>query len=128
MDQPPAEKLREVLAQGHWDQAVGLLQRLDPAAAANLFLGVPFEEQRVLFRVLPVDFAATLIGHFPYYHAYVLLHTRSTEGLRAIVNKMNPGDRIQFLDDLPGEAWQRLMDELSGEYTPAAQPEEGAAA
>jgi NitT/TauT family transport system ATP-binding protein len=125
MDPQPAEKLREILSQGHWDQAVGLLQRLDPTVAANLFLDVPFEEERILFRALPVDFAATLISHFPYYHAFVLLHTRSIEGLRAIVDKMNAGDRIQFFDELPEEAWQRLMDELSGEYTPKVQHEEG---
>jgi NitT/TauT family transport system ATP-binding protein len=125
MEPPAAEKLREILAQGRWDQAVGLLQRLDPAVAANLIMGIPFEEQRTLFRALPVDSAATLVSHFPYYHAYVLLHTRSIEGLCAIVDKMNPGDRIQFFDELPGEAWQRLMDELSGEYTPEAPHEEG---
>ncbi len=124
MDPQPAEKLREILSQGHWDQAVGLLQRLDPTVAANLFMSIPFEEQRVLFRASPVDFAATLASRFPYYHSYVLLHTRSIEGLRAIVDKMKPGERIQFFDDLPGEAWQRLMDELSGEYTPEAPHEE----
>jgi len=128
MDPQTAEKLREILSQGRWDQAVGLLQRLDPAVAANLIMGVPFEAQRTLFRALPIDFAATLVSNFPYYHAYVLLHTRSMEGLRAIVGKLKPGDRIQFFDELPGEAWQRLMDELSGEYTLEAHYEGGAAA
>ena len=120
-----ADKLREVLSQGRWDQAVGLLRGVGPAVAADLITELPFEEQRILFRALPVDFAATLVSHFPYYHAYVLLHTRSIEGLCAIVNKMNHGDRIEFLDELPEEAWQRLTDELSGVYTPEAQREEG---
>ena len=99
-------------------RAVALLQQLGPAAAADVMMGIPFEEQRVLFRIMPDDFAATLVSHFPYYHSYVLLHTRSLEHLRAIVNKMNADERMQFLDQLPGEAWQRVMDELSGEYSP----------
>jgi NitT/TauT family transport system ATP-binding protein len=89
---------------------------------------MPFEEQQVLFRVMPDDLAATLVSHFPYYHSYVLLHTRSIDHLRAIIDKMAPGERLQFFDDLPEEAWQRLMDELSGEYIPAAQGGEGAGA
>ena len=88
-------------------------------------MGMPFEEQRVLFRIMPDDFAAALVGHFPYYHSYVLLHTRSVEHLRAIIDKM-PDERIQFLDQLPGEAWQRMMDELSGEYPLAGQGSETA--
>ena len=128
MNPPEAEKLRAMLSQGHWDPAVALLQKLDPATAADVIMGLPFEEQRVLFRIVPDDFAATLVSQFPYYHSYVLLHTRSIENLRAIIDKMEPDERLQFFDQLPGEAWQRMMDELSGEYPPAAQGGEGAVA
>jgi NitT/TauT family transport system ATP-binding protein len=126
MKPPGADKVRDALSQGQWDQAVAMLQRLDPAVAAGFMMGLPFEEQQVLFRVMPDDFAATLVSHFPYYHSYVLLHTRSIDHLRAIIDKMEPDERLQFFDQLPGEAWQRMMDELSGEYSPPAQ--EGAAA
>jgi NitT/TauT family transport system ATP-binding protein len=91
-------------------------------------MGIPFEQQQVLFRIVPVDFAAALIPHFPYYHSYVLLHTRSLEHMRAIIDKMAPDERMLFLDELPGEAWQRVMDELSGEYSPAAPTGQGGAA
>ena len=128
MNPPGADKVREALSQGHWDHAVALLQQLDPAAAADVMMEIPFEEQRVLFRIMPDDFAAALVSQFPYYHSYVLLHTRSIEHLRAIVNKMEPDERMLFFDQLPEEAWQRLMDELSGEYSPAAQEAGGAAA
>jgi len=126
MKPPGADKVRDALSQGQWDQAVSMLQRLDPAVAADLMMGFPFEEQQVLFRVMPDDFAATLVSHFPYYHSYVLLHTRSMDHLRAIIDKMEPDERLQFFDQLPGEAWQRMMDELSGEYSPAAPEGAGA--
>jgi len=109
-----AERLRELLSEGRWERAVSLLRHLDAATAAELFMRLPFDRQRALFGKLPVDFAAALIGIFPYYHAYVLLHSRPFEELKAIVEAMNPDERALFFDELPGEAWQQLMDELEG--------------
>ncbi len=104
-----------------------LLQRLDLDVAADLMMSIPYEEQQILFRALPVDFAARIVGHFPYYHSYVLLHSRPAEELRAIIAKTKPEERHQFFDELPEEAWQHLMDELSGEQ-PAETHEGGALA
>src|SRR5271157_1333563 len=67
MNPPAAEKLQELLSQGRADQAVALLQRLEPDAAADSIIRIPFEEQQIVFRALPVDYAATLVSHFPYY-------------------------------------------------------------
>src|SRR5215472_4321903 len=112
MNPPAVEKLREILSQGRTEQAVALLERLGPSAAAESLLQIPFEQQQALFRSLPIDLAASLVSRFPYYHSYVLLHSRPLDELRAIVDRMDPNNRIQFFDELPGEAWQRLMDEL----------------
>jgi NitT/TauT family transport system ATP-binding protein len=83
---------------------------------------MPFKQQRAAFRKLPIDFAAELVGRFPYYHAYVLLHSRPLQELSAIVDAINPADREHFLDDLPEEAWKFLMDELAAA---AESPEKG---
>lgn len=107
------EKLREQLAGRQWPSAIDSLQSLGPGPAADLMLALPYEQQRALFSQLPYDLAARLIAHFPYYHAYVLLHARPLRELQAIVNAMNSGDRDRFLDELPEEAWQFLMNELS---------------
>jgi NitT/TauT family transport system ATP-binding protein len=110
---PPAiEKLRASLAQARWDQAVAVLHQFDVDTAAALLLRIPYEEQQALFRNLPIDFAATLVPAFPYYQAYLLLHSRPPEEMKAIVDSMNPGERMQFFDELPEETWQTLMDEL----------------
>lgn len=108
-----AERLRVRLSQGS-QEAAAFLQQFGPAAASDLLLGIPFEEQQILFRQLPIDFAAALIPRFPYYHSYVLLHSRPSAEVRAIVDKIEPADRIRFLDELPEEAWKQLMEELSG--------------
>jgi NitT/TauT family transport system ATP-binding protein len=119
MNQSAAEKLRSHLAQGHWEQAATMLDRLEPEAAGNLLMSIPYEEQQVLFRRLPIEFAAALISVLPYYHAYVLLHSRPVDEMNSIVDKMIPGERLQFFDELPEEAWQRLTDELA-EKQPSA--------
>jgi len=109
-----AQKLREALAQGRWEHAVALFERLDASSAAELFASVPFEQQQTLFRRLPVEAAARLSEGLPYYQTYVLLHARPAGEINAVVDAMDPGVRMQFFDELPEETWQRLMDELAG--------------
>src|SRR5438477_10857893 len=116
--------LREMLAQGRLEHAVTGLQRLDVPAAANVLTGMRFAEQEILFRALPVDFAAKLLARLPYYDAYVLLHSRPLEELRSIIDNMDPHDRMQFFDELPEEAWQRVMEEIAAEEPAKGSPEE----
>jgi NitT/TauT family transport system ATP-binding protein len=114
------EKLEEILSHGRIEQALTLLERADPGQAAAAVMGLPFPEQQTLFRLAPIRLAARLAGRFPYYHAYVLLHARPIQELRAIVDLMVPDERVQFFEELPGEAWQTLMDEVSGQEAVSA--------
>lgn len=120
MSQSTNEAVRELLAAGRIDEVVGLLRKLGPAAAAEVLAKAPYEDQQTIFRALPVDLAAAVVSEFPYYHEYVLLHSRPTKEIRAIVESIDPTERIRFLDELPEEAWQRLMDELSGKQIETA--------
>jgi NitT/TauT family transport system ATP-binding protein len=138
---PALEKVvLDQISKGKWETATDALRDAGPGSAAEFILRMPYDQQRSIFRKLPVDFAAELVAHFPYYHAYVLLHSRPSQELSAIVDAMKPTDRDHFLDDLPEEAWKFLMDELAaagalpgkpavegapaGEETPeAGQPE-----
>lgn len=109
---PKSDKLRELLARGDWDRVASLLGRLDAQVAGDVLLSVPPERQQNLFRSLPVEVAARVAGAIPYYEAYVLLHSRPLEEMRAIVDQMEIGERLRFFDELPEAVWQRLMDEL----------------
>jgi NitT/TauT family transport system ATP-binding protein len=113
MNLEATEKLRETLSQGA-QQAALYLQQFDPGVASDLLLSIPFEEQQTLYREFSIDFAAALIPRFPYFHSYVLLHSRPAKEVRAIVDHIDTADRMRFLDELPEEAWKRLMEELSG--------------
>jgi NitT/TauT family transport system ATP-binding protein len=114
MSSPIAEQLRDAVSQARWNEAVARLQTSGAAQAAAAVDELPFEQQQSLFRHLPLDLAASVIVHFPYYHQYVLLHSLPAGEMRALVDKISPDDRMRLFDELPEEAWQRLMDELSG--------------
>jgi len=119
---PPTDKLRALLARGNWEEVAPLLQKLDPAVAADALTSLPFAQQETLFGKLPVEFAARLLPVFPYYHAYVLLHTRPPEEMNAILDHMTAAERLNFLEELPEKALQELMDEVSGKAAPEEAP------
>ena len=128
MRQPKTEDLHTIVTQRRWEQAAAILARLDPDVAADAFMNLPFEQQQALFQRLPIEFAAKLTPIFPYYHAFVLLHSLSAERMAAVVEQMNPLERSAFLDELPETAWQQIISELS--VTQGAGPDirEGAGA
>ena len=124
MTSPVNDSLRNAVSQSRWNEAVALLQTSTPAQAADALAELPFDQQQSLFRRLPPGLAAAVVAHFPYYHQYVLLHSVPAEEMRDLVDKINPDDRMRFFDELPEEAWQRMMDELSGEVVPEPQAQQ----
>jgi NitT/TauT family transport system ATP-binding protein len=113
MNRPRTEELQTIVAQGRVDRAVAILQQLDPTVAADTFMNLPYDDQKILFRSLPIEFVARLAPVFPYYHTFVLLHTLPNAHMAAVVENMNPIERAALLDELPEEAWQQLTKELS---------------
>lgn len=107
--------LRRLLNRQQWTEAVSLLKSMPPQSAAPLFASLPDEQQQGLFRLLPTDLAAGLLKGFPYYHQYILLHTRPAKEISEILDRMDQHDRMQFLDELPEEAWQHLMEQVGGQ-------------
>ncbi len=115
MNRPVSEQLRDLISHAQWDEVAARLQQLDLRAAAENLLTLPFEQQRSVFRLFPIGFAAALLPNLPYYDQYVLLHSRPRE-LRSLIDAMSADDRMRFFDELPEEAWRQLMDELSAEH------------
>jgi NitT/TauT family transport system ATP-binding protein len=123
MTSPIAERLADAVRQGHWNEAVALLQTSELAHAADAMSDLPFEQQQLLFSQLPLDLAAILVPQFPYYHQYVLLHSLPLGEMRALIDRIKPDERMRLFDELPEEAWQRMMDELSAALPAEAQHE-----
>ena len=113
MKRSRAEELQTILGQGRLDRAVAILQGLDLTVAADALLSLPWESQQVLFRRLPVEFAARLAPIFPYYETFVLLHALPREQMIAVAGQMNPTELSNFLEELPEPSWQQITHELS---------------
>jgi len=105
-------QISEFLEQERWPEIISALRQLPPADAARELEAFDDEGQQAIFTNLPVDLAASLLGNFPYYHQYVLLHKRNVDDMRAILDQMPADDRMQLLDELPDEAWERLEEEI----------------
>ncbi|HEV3038394.1 MAG TPA: AAA-associated domain-containing protein [Candidatus Angelobacter sp.] len=106
------QEIVDLLAQERWPEAATLVQKAPPASAADFLGGLTDLQQQALFGLLPVKTASQVLSHFPYYHQYVLLHTRNHEDMGAILDAMSPDERARFFDELPEEAWQRLSEEI----------------
>jgi NitT/TauT family transport system ATP-binding protein len=113
MKPPRTPDLHAIVSQERWDRVIGILGRLDPEVAADAFLSLPYEDQQALFRRLPDDLAAKLAPIFPYYQTFVLLRTLSIGQRIAILERMNPIERANFIEELPEGPWQQIVSELS---------------
>jgi ABC-type multidrug transport system fused ATPase/permease subunit len=116
----PIQQLRDLVTAHRWNAAVESLRRSTSREAAEIILALPFERQQALFRHLPKSLAATMVARMPYFHAYVLLHSIPTPEMAATIDAMDPGDRDQFLDELPEETWQALLKTLEEVHLSAA--------
>lgn len=102
--------LTTLINRQQWTEAEALLKGLPPASARKMFAELPDDQQRALFRRLPPDLAARLLSGFPYYHQYILLHARPGKEIDQVLEAMDPDERLQFLDELPEEAWHHLVE------------------
>lgn len=107
-----ATEIKELVSQDRWSDIASALRSMHPADAAMVISELGDEEQQILFRELPLDLAGSILAHFPYYHQYVLLHTRTPVEMRAILDEMPDTERMQLLDALPEEAWEQLEEEI----------------
>jgi NitT/TauT family transport system ATP-binding protein len=119
------DNLLTLVDREQWTEASAVLQRASNASAEAMFAELPDEQQQALFRRLPTNLAARMLSGFPYYHQYILLHTRPPKDINQILDAMDPNERLQFLDELPEEAWQHLMEHIGGDVEklqPLTQP------
>jgi NitT/TauT family transport system ATP-binding protein len=108
------EELQAIILAARWDEAIAVLSRLDPAVAADAFLSLSFDDQRLLFRRLPIRLAASLLPTFSHYDGFALLHTLSARDMAAVLEYMSPAERSAFFDALPDRSLQQMAGELAG--------------
>jgi len=115
----PTGPIHELVTREHWQDAAAALAQMPKQEAAEFIVCLPDHAQQKLFGALPLDAAAGVLAHFPYYLQYVLLHTRTPGDMRTILDELPHDEKMQFFDELPEEAWQTLEQEI-GEIKPPA--------
>src|SRR5262249_11095623 len=109
--------IHDMVTRERWKEAADALSSLPRQPAADFIACLADHPQQQVFSALPVDVAAAILTHFPYYLQYVLLHTRSAADMRTILDELPSDEKMQFFDELPEEAWQTLAQEI-GEIPP----------
>ena len=105
--------VEERIAARDWAGLRGLMQGLDDADLAEILIDLPVEDEGIVFRLLAKDRAAAVFSLLPVDRQAELVSSLSTEQLRDVFNGMTPDDRVQLLDELPGEVTRQLLESLS---------------
>lgn len=91
------------------------LTALPVQSVAEIFTDMSPNDVAIVFRVLPREFAADAFEYMPFEAQEPLLHCLGQEHVAAVLNQMDPDDRTNLLEELPGTVTQRLLSLLSPE-------------
>ena len=103
------EQVREALAQGNWNDAVGLVEALRPPDQADLFSDLPPAVQDQLLPRLDVEDSADILEELEEDEAAKIAARLNTEQLALILNEMEPDEAADLLGDIPPEQASELL-------------------
>jgi len=104
--------LEDLIHRKQWDELRAVLAALPDQDVAEILIDLPESDEGVIFRLLPRGRAAAVFSHLPLERQEELIVSLSNDQTREIMNAMTPDDRVQLLDELPGEVTRRLMEAL----------------
>lgn len=104
--------LEDLIERKQWDELRAVLAALPEQDLAEILIDLPEHDEGVIFRMLPRDRAGQVFSYLPLERQEELITSLSNEQTRDILNAMTPDDRVQLLDELPGEVTRRLMESL----------------
>ncbi len=93
------------------------MHRLEPLQIAELIEELPKDDEIVVFRLLSREYAKETFQLLSHDIQIEIVKGLATSGnkITALMNDLDPDDRTAFLEELPGEVSQRLMQLLSVE-------------
>ena len=109
------QKIRELISQGQW---IALRDRLvdePPPDIADLLMQMRNPDRILIFRLLPRQIASEAFSYLEPSYQDTLLTDLTDEETRYILTNLSPDDRTDFLEELPGQAIQRLLNLLRPE-------------
>ncbi len=82
---------------------------------ADFMEPLPAEKEAVIFRLLPREQAAMVFSYLPGERQEELLKAMAHEEVAGMLNAMSDDDRTDFLEELPAQVTQKLLNLLSQE-------------
>ena len=108
-------EIKELLAQKNWLELRELLLEIPEPDISDLVQVLPDSQRIVILRLLPKGKLAEVFTHLDAKVKQDVLKTITEDETRAILAGMPPDDRTEFLEELPGQAIQKMVTLLSAE-------------
>jgi magnesium transporter len=105
----------ELIEARRWDVLRDAVADWHPPEVADLLLHLRKPDRVLLFRALPRGTAAAAFSHIQVEEQDALLRDLTDEETRDVLATLSPDDRTHLLEELPGQATQRLLNLLSTE-------------
>ncbi|MGC9330010.1 MAG: magnesium transporter, partial [Candidatus Hinthialibacter sp.] len=105
--------IEAMLAQKNYKELREALVELDPVDIAETINTLTLEERAIVFRILPRSISADVFEYLPFDEQEELMHSLGQEQVSALLNEMDPDDRTQLLEELPGKVIKRVIELLS---------------
>ncbi len=119
VEAPTAEEIREqvhTLMAGHdWLAVRRILAEMSVPEVADLLLEVEMPERLLVFRLLPRDLSDDVFSYLDGHDQDVILGGLTDRETRRLLAAMEPDDRTELFEELPGEITQKLLNLLGEE-------------
>ncbi len=108
-----APKIQELIETHKWSELRQLLSELPAPDIAGLLAALDKSSRVLVFRLLRRQLSSEVFAYLDSSHKDALLKDLTDTETRYILENLSPDDRTDFLEELPGQAIQRLMNLLS---------------
>jgi len=108
-------EIKELLAQKNWLELRELLLEIPEPDISDLVQELDDSQRIVILRLLPKNMLAEVFTHLDAKVKQDVLKAITEDETRAILAEMPPDDRTEFLEELPGQAIQKMVTLLSAE-------------
>src|SRR3989344_3532002 len=101
-----------MIAKPKWNELRTKVGDIQPADIADLLMRLEKRDRVLLFRAIPRELSANAFSELSHIDAQHFLHDLSDEETRALLAELEPDDRAELLEELPGVVVQKLLNLL----------------
>ena len=104
--------IADLIAKHKWNELRTKVDDIQPADIADLLMRLEKRDRVLLFRAIPRELSANAFSELSHIDAQHFLHDLSDEETRALLTELEPDDRAELLEELPGVVVQKLLNLL----------------